>query len=115
MRLQCHCRAALVLPRAAPRRGYLVTPNECRDGSWRGHCDAGRSSTLAHLGQYVGADLRAVSRPNTHPRWFPPKMEPLSNPPMDPGFVLSPSDRGTPPAGAATLADNHGFQTFYVP
>src|ERR1700730_17869273 len=35
-------------------RGYLVTLNECRGASCRGHCDAGRSSTLAHLGQSVG-------------------------------------------------------------
>ena len=34
---------------------------------------------------------------------------------MDYGLVLFTSDRGISPAAAATLADNHGFQTFYVP
>ena len=34
---------------------------------------------------------------------------------MDYGLVLFTSDRGITPAAAATLADNHGFQTFYVP
>ena len=34
---------------------------------------------------------------------------------MDYGLVLFTSDRGITPAAAATLADNHGFHTFYVP
>src|ERR1700752_3714121 len=34
---------------------------------------------------------------------------------MDYGLVLFTSDRGIPPAAAATLADDHGFHTFYVP
>ena len=34
---------------------------------------------------------------------------------MDYGLVLFTSDRGITPAAAATLADNHGFRTFYVP
>src|SRR5271155_1251923 len=34
---------------------------------------------------------------------------------MDYGLVLFTSDRGITPAAAATLADNHGFKTFYVP
>ena len=34
---------------------------------------------------------------------------------MDYGLVLFTSDRGISPAAAAKLADNHGFQTFYVP
>jgi probable F420-dependent oxidoreductase len=34
---------------------------------------------------------------------------------MDYGLVLFTSDRGISPAAAATLADNHGFATFYVP
>src|ERR1700760_1344341 len=34
---------------------------------------------------------------------------------MDYGLVLFTSDRGITPAAAATLADNHGFTTFYVP
>src|SRR6185312_574499 len=38
-----------------------------------------------------------------------------SNSSMDYGLVLFTSDRGISPAAAATLADNHGFATFYVP
>ena len=38
-----------------------------------------------------------------------------SNSCMDYGLVLFTSDRGITPAAAATLADNHGFRTFYVP
>src|ERR1700739_949935 len=34
---------------------------------------------------------------------------------MDYGLVLFTSDRGITPAAAAKLADDHGFQTFYVP
>ena len=34
---------------------------------------------------------------------------------MDYGLVLFTSDRGITPAAAATLADDHGFHTFYVP
>src|ERR1700745_3749932 len=34
---------------------------------------------------------------------------------MDYGLVLFTSDRGISPAAAAKLADDHGFQTFYVP
>lgn len=34
---------------------------------------------------------------------------------MDYGLVLFTSDRGITPAEAATLADHHGFTTFYVP
>lgn len=34
---------------------------------------------------------------------------------MDYGLVLFTSDRGITPAAAATLADDHGFTTFYVP
>lgn len=34
---------------------------------------------------------------------------------MDYGLVLFTSDRGISPATAAKLADDHGFQTFYVP
>lgn len=34
---------------------------------------------------------------------------------MDYGLVLFTSDRGITPADAATLADDHGFATFYVP
>ena len=34
---------------------------------------------------------------------------------MDYGLVLFTSDRGISPAKAAKLADDHGFQTFYVP
>ena len=34
---------------------------------------------------------------------------------MDYGLVLFTSDRGITPAAAATLADDHGFATFYVP
>src|SRR5580693_1394238 len=106
MRLQRHCRAALVLPRAAPRRGYLVTLNERRDGSWRGHCDAGRSSTLAHLGQCVGADLRAVWRPRTHPRWLPARLEHVLIHPWTPGLCCSPviaeSPRRRPPLSPIT-------------
>src|ERR1700722_15938977 len=46
-----------VTPVRRSSRGYLVTLNECLGGSWRGHCDASRPSTLAHLGEDVGADL----------------------------------------------------------
>jgi alkanesulfonate monooxygenase SsuD/methylene tetrahydromethanopterin reductase-like flavin-dependent oxidoreductase (luciferase family) len=34
---------------------------------------------------------------------------------MDFGLVLFTSDRGITPAAAATLAEDHGFATFYVP
>ena len=34
---------------------------------------------------------------------------------MEFGLVLFTSDRGITPAAAATLADDHGFTTFYVP
>jgi len=34
---------------------------------------------------------------------------------MDYGLVLFTSDRGITPAAAAKLADDHGFETFYVP
>ena len=34
---------------------------------------------------------------------------------MDYGLVLFTSDRGIAPAAAAKLADEHGFETFYVP
>jgi probable F420-dependent oxidoreductase len=34
---------------------------------------------------------------------------------MDYGLVLFTSDRGITPAAAATLAEEHGFETFYVP
>ncbi|MGB7504870.1 MAG: hypothetical protein WA965_05520, partial [Mycobacterium sp.] len=43
---------------------------------------------------------------------------PLSDNPhrgLDFGLVLFTSDRGITPAAAATLADEHGFTTFYVP
>src|ERR1700729_32417 len=97
-------------PARRSSRGYLVTLNECRGASWRGHCDARRSSTLAHLGQSVGADLGDVYLPPVVAR----KIGTRSNSSMDFGLVLFTSDRGITPA-AATLADNHGFQTFYVP
>ena len=34
---------------------------------------------------------------------------------MNYGLVLFTSDRGIAPAAAAKLADDHGFETFYVP
>src|SRR3546814_9427070 len=34
---------------------------------------------------------------------------------MNYGLVLFTSDRGIAPAAAAKLADEHGFETFYVP
>src|SRR3984957_15609734 len=93
-------------PARRSSRGYLVTLNECRDGSWRGHCDAGRSSTLAHLWQYVGADLRAVPRPNTHPRWLPARLEHVLIHPWTTGLCCSPviveSPRRRPPLSPIT-------------
>src|ERR1700681_4716378 len=79
-------------PARRSSRGYLVTLNECRGGSWRGHCDAGRSSTLAHPGQYVGADLRAVPRRRTAPPVVARKIGTRSNSSMDYGLVLFTSD-----------------------
>src|ERR1700744_5267695 len=90
-------------PARRSSRGYLVTLNECRGASWRGHCDARRSSTLA--------DPVVVYLPPVVAR----KIGTRSNSSMDFGLVLFTSDRGITPAAAATLADNHGFQTFYVP
>src|ERR1700730_17591580 len=58
-------------PARRSSRGYPVTLNECRGESWRGHGDASRSTTLAHLGQYVGADLGDVYPP----RWLPARLE----------------------------------------
>src|ERR1700734_3942491 len=84
------------IPARRSSRGYLVTLNECRGGSWRGHCDASRSSTLAHLGKYVGADLRAVSRPNAHPRWLPARLEHVLIHPWTTGLCCSPVIAGSP-------------------
>ncbi len=46
---------------------------------------------------------------------LPPLLELVLILGMDYGLVLFTSDRGITPAAAAKLADDHGFQTFYVP
>src|ERR1700734_1143091 len=102
-------------PSRRSSRGYLGTLCERRGGGWHGRCDASRSSPLAHRRHQTGAAPGLVSR-----GWCPPpvlarKIGTRSNSSMDYGLVLFASDRGITPAAAATLADNHGFQTFYVP
>src|SRR5271155_2251242 len=83
-------------PARRSSRGYLVTLNERRGASRRGHCDARRSSTLAHLGQSVGADLGDVSRPNTHPRWLPARLEHVLIHPWTTGLCCSPAIADSP-------------------
>src|SRR6202042_3634256 len=87
-------------PARRSSRGYLVTLNECRDRSWRGHCDASRPSTLAHLGPYVGADLgqycARTSAREYPPRWLPARLEHVLIHPWTTGLCCSPAIAESP-------------------
>src|ERR1700722_5616160 len=102
-------------PARRSSRGYLVTLNECRDGNWRGHCDASRSSTLAHLGPYVGADLRAVPRPKNHPRWLPARLEHVLIHPWTTGLCCSPAIAESPRRRLPLLPITTGFRRSTYP
>ena len=58
---------------------------------------------------------RCTPRPPYPPRWLPARLEHVLIHPWTTGLCCSPAIAESPPAAAATLADNHGFQTFYVP
>src|ERR1700744_4642460 len=79
-------------PARRSSRGYLVTLNESGGASWRGHCDAGRLSTLAHLGQSVGADLGDIPPP----RWLPARLEHVLIHPWTTGLCCSPAIAESP-------------------
>src|SRR6202044_218125 len=78
-------------------------------------CDASRSTTLAHLGSSGCRPLPGCHALSALPPALARKIGTRSNSSMDYGLVLFTSDRGISPAAAAKLADEHGFQTFYVP
>src|SRR5690348_4763152 len=93
MRFRRHCRAALVTPARRSSRGYLQTLDQRGGGGLRGLCDAGRSTTLAHLRRRVGRQYR--------PPWLPARLEHVLIHPWTTGLCCSPviaeSPRPRPP------------------
>ena len=88
-------------PARRSSRGYLVTLDECRGESWRGRCDASRSTTLAHLGRAPASASRGYPPP-----WLPARLEHVLIHPWTTGLCCSPaiaaSPRRRPPRSPTT-------------